>query len=385
MSEDTRPVILLVDDEKQVVDGLALTLRKEFQTVRALSGADALAVMGALKKVAVVICDMQMPQMNGAALLAQFRDRSPDTTRVLLTGEARRDALVAAVNDGQIFRFLTKPCPPERLLHTVQAAVAHHQQVTAERSVLRETLLGCIQALTDVLALTHPVAYGQASRLRREVKAFAGSMGWDPSDWELEAATMLSQIGYLSLPAELVVKAYDRQPLTADEQSPLAGVPEIAGRLLSHIPRLGSVVQILDAVSAKSTPLVALGDSKSARAARILGLIMDFDLLITQGYPPETAIQILHSRRERHAASDVQSLARFLNAASSESVVVEVPLRQLRTGMIVLEDLHTDRGVLLVAHGFEVNERFLERTKALTVEMLSRPVKVRVAASTRLE
>lgn len=236
MTDESLPRVLCVDDEPLVLEGLALHLRRRFQLLLAGSGEQALEKLRSVGGVTVVISDMRMPGMNGAVLLAKVRTLYPDAIRILLTGEPGRDTVVSAVNSGQIFRFLTKPCPPDELIATVQAAVEQHRLITSERILLQETLIGCIHSLVDVLALTNPVAFGRASRLRRQAMAFAGHLGWAQGFWQLEAAAMLSQIGYLSLPTELVEKVYYGERLTPEEQILNEGVPEVASKLLRHVP-----------------------------------------------------------------------------------------------------------------------------------------------------
>jgi DNA-binding NtrC family response regulator len=139
--------ILCVDDEPRVLDGLKLTLRRGFNVATATSGAEGLAVLQQMDGAAVVISDMRMPGMNGAAFLAKVRTLWPDSTRLLLSGELGRDPAVAGVNEGPIFRFLTKPCAPEKLTAAVEAAVRQHQLVTAEGTLLQQTVLGSIRSV----------------------------------------------------------------------------------------------------------------------------------------------------------------------------------------------------------------------------------------------
>src|SRR5215472_11762402 len=248
MSRPELPRILCVDDEARIVEGLVLHLRREYQVFTAHSGQEGLSQLKQMGGAAVVISDMRMPQMDGATFLQQVLQRYPDATRILLTGEPGRDAAVSAVNKAQIFRFLTKPCPPDQLKAAVESGVMQHRLINAERSILKETLNGCINALIDVLAITNPVAFGRASRVKRMAMEFAGKL--DCHDfWQLEAAAMLSQIGYLSLPAELVEKLYYGENLTPDEQNQADEVARVAIRLLEHIPRLDPVLQILTALS----------------------------------------------------------------------------------------------------------------------------------------
>jgi DNA-binding NtrC family response regulator len=81
----------------------------------------------------VIVSDMRMPGMDGATLLKHVKQLYPDTTRILLTGETGRDAAIAAVNEGQIFRFLTKPCAPDNLRAAIEAGVEHHRLLLAEK------------------------------------------------------------------------------------------------------------------------------------------------------------------------------------------------------------------------------------------------------------
>ena len=151
-----RPKVLCVDDEPQVLEGLALHLRRSYDVVTATSGAAALDVLGKDGVTAVIISDMRMPAMDGAAFLSRARQLVPDATRILLTGQSSLAAAIGAVNDGHIFRFLTKPCAPPALMAAVGDGAEQHRLVRAEKVLLEQTLHGSIKAMTDILALANP-------------------------------------------------------------------------------------------------------------------------------------------------------------------------------------------------------------------------------------
>jgi len=375
MSEPAQARVLCVDDEPRIVQGLSAHLRRRYQVLTAHGGQQALEELKGAGSVAVVVSDMRMPGMDGASLLAEVRRLYPDTVRILLTGEPGRDAVVSAVNKGQIFRFLTKPCPAEELLDCIGAAVEQHRLIMAERVLLQQTLIGCIRALADVLGLTNPVAFGRTSRLRQQVMAFAEYLGCAEGFWQLEAAVMLSQIGYLSLPEALVEKIYYGEKLTQEERILAGGVPEVAGKLLSHIPRLEAVVQILEALGDER---VAELDDSTGMAARILKLVMEYDVLTSQGQTPDVAAQLLQSRTKRYGAKLLKDFATYLGTSSGEMEVIEVALRHVLPGMTILQDVRTELGMLLVARGFEVNERFVERIRNFGPGLLAEKVAVRV-------
>ena len=115
---------------------------------------------------AVVVSDMRMPVMDGATFLANVRTMAPESVRVLLTGQSDLEAAALAINEGQIFRFLLKPCPPKTLVAAMHASVAQHRLVTAERVLLEETLHGSVKTLSEILAMAYPAAFGRSARAR---------------------------------------------------------------------------------------------------------------------------------------------------------------------------------------------------------------------------
>lgn len=384
MSVRSRPRILCVDDESRVVEGLALHLRKDYEVLTALSGEEGLLKMKDPGDVAVVVSDMRMPGMDGAVFLRKVMRSHPDTTRILLTGELGRDTAVQAVNEGQIFRFLTKPCPPDQLLTAIDAGVMQFKLMNIERAILQETVIGCIQALVDVLAITNPVAFGRASRIKRLAIEFASVLGCT-GYWQLEAAAMLSQLGYLSLPVELVEKLYYGEALTPEERVLADAVPIVAGKLLGHIPRLEPVLQILDALHATDRVLENLGDGTIGLGARILSLVLDYDGLVTQGHSKDVAMQTVRAKGTRYGVPLLAKFTTLIGAGSGARETREMPLRLVQPGMIIVNDLRTHLGTLLVPRGFEVSETFLARLHNFGASILQEKVKVVVPAAVALK
>ena len=122
----TRPKVLLVDDDARMLAGLRRQLHGRYQVFVAESGDEGLKTLETVGSFAVVISDMRMPGMDGASFLAQVRTASPQTTRILLTGQTELNAAIRALNDGQIFRFLNKPCTPETLDKCLDEAIARY-------------------------------------------------------------------------------------------------------------------------------------------------------------------------------------------------------------------------------------------------------------------
>jgi len=371
-----RPRVLCVDDDSSVLRGLSLVLHSRYDVLTATSGAAALELLAGDRSTAVIVSDMRMPRMDGAAFLGRARRVVPDATRLLLTGQADTDSAVAAVNEGQIFRFLTKPCPPATLHAAVESAVLQHRLVTSERVLLEQTLHGSIKALTEVLALTSPVAFGRANHVKQLVTELAGAVGLS-SLWQVEVAAMLSQIGAIILPSETVERLYYGRELSSEEQEMVARAPAVTEQLLGSIPRLEVVREILATSGApfvRSPPgsEVPLG----TRSAQVLRVALDFDALESRGDAPEVAISMMRSRAGRYDPDLLTALTALRAAGGLHDDVREVSLAGLQVGMVLVQDLVMSTGTLLVAKGFEVTPSFLARARNYRAGTVREPLRV---------
>ena len=236
--------ILFVDDETPVLDGYRRILYREFEIETAVGGEQGLASIRDNGPYAVVISDMRMPGMNGAEFLAKVRQTAPDTVRILLTGYASLDGAMDAVNQGNIFRFLTKPCSKEVLTAAIQAGLVQYRLVTVERELLENTLMGSIKVLTEVLSAASPEAFGRSMRIVGYVRHLVAKLAL-PSPWRFEAAAMLSQLGCVTLDPEFVKMSYVGDHLTPEDRVRFASHPEAAKKLLVNIPRLEPIAWMI--------------------------------------------------------------------------------------------------------------------------------------------
>jgi predicted signal transduction protein with EAL and GGDEF domain len=156
MSE--RAKILCVDDEVEVLRGFALHLGRRYEVLTATSGEAALKLLEQDPRVEVIISDMRMPGLTGSEFLSRSRALAPEAQRILLTGQTDLASAISAINEGQIFRFLTKPCPSAELISTIEAALERHRARALEHTTVRRKLQQ-LQLQTDPLT-------GLASRLQ---------------------------------------------------------------------------------------------------------------------------------------------------------------------------------------------------------------------------
>jgi len=377
--------ILCVDDEPQIIAGLSLHLRREYLITAAYSGTEGLAAISDHGPFAVVLSDMQMPGMNGASFLARVRELAPDTVRLLLTGHADVNSAIAAVNEGQIFRFLTKPCPPDQIRLALKAATEQHRLVTSERVLLEQTLHGCIKTLVDVLSLASPMSFGRAMRIKKHVSDLADALGL-LERWQVEVAAMLSQLSCITLPTETVEKVYYGRTLDDGEKESVNRLPLVTEQLLGNIPRLEVVRGILSKAAKPLGHGELLADDANkqliARGAQILRIVLDFDALEIQGNTAELAMDTLRSRSPGYDIETLEAFAAIRSIGAQKEEIRELPIASIRDGMILAEDLKTSNGTLLATTGYEITSSFVERARHFRLGFVKGSVRVIVRGPT---
>jgi response regulator RpfG family c-di-GMP phosphodiesterase len=366
MQPPSKPRVLFVDDERALLDGIARNLRTEhFEVTTAFSAAEALWKMEKAGPFAVIVSDLRMPGMDGVALLRKTRKLFPDTVRVLFTGQPDLDHAIAAINEGAIFRFVTKPCSRVLLAVTVRGAVEQHRLITAERELLQQTLRGSIKALADVLGLVSPLAFGRASRLRQTTAALAAALSVFES-WHVEVAAMLSQIGSLALPPATLEKAYQGEELSETELEMVRRIPDVAEQVLGNIPRLDPVLEILRCqhkhFDGTGPPSGMAGGEAIPWGARALKAAIDIDILEAGGLTPSLAVDTMREREGWYDPAILEALSE-IRKSNGRARVRELPLDGLSAGMVLAQNILTAKGNLLVARGQEVTAGLIEKIR----------------------
>jgi CheY-like chemotaxis protein len=375
--------ILFVDDEPNVLEGIRRTLRKQGELHTAVSGTEGLRLLSEAGPFALVVSDMRMPIMNGVQFLAKVREQAPDTVRMILSGQADLEATIAAVNEGQIYRFLSKPCPADQLLGAVEDGLKQYRLLTAERVLLEQTLNGAVQMLIELLGMVSPAASSRAGRLRRHVVELATALAL-PERWQWGLAALVSQIGCVALPKELLSKVEADQVLSEDEKCLYESHPDVAGKLLAAIPRLEDVAAIVTAqfsdVNWATQPAdVCQWDTRSV-GQLLLRTAFEFDRLTARGVNREAAVVALRARKPGFPQFVIKALP-TLSHTSPERIVREVRLKDLAIGMILDQDLVSPKGIRLVPMGQEVTRTLIVRLASIAGGVgVTEPFRVRVSA-----
>jgi len=328
----------------------------------ACGAGDALALIGGHRETpyAVIVSDIRMPEMDGVQFLSRVRSVSSDSVRIALTGYADMQSAIDAVNQGAIFRFLTKPCEKEVLAKALTAGLLQHRLVIAEKELLEKTLHGSVCVLTEMLALANPAALSCGERIARYVRCMTDRL--EPSSpWQYELAAMMSQLGCLTLDNDTLAAVYAGKPLAADELERYAGHPAAAEQLLSNIPRLEAVAHMIGRQSTVSPSWETGRPDAVTLGAQMLRVAIAYDRLLMAGNSHDESFRCLCQHPDEFALPVVNALSELEAGIPAETRICSIS--DLECGMVLHEDVCSFSGMLLVAKGQRVSNVILARLR----------------------
>jgi len=380
--------ILFVDDEENVLSALKRQFRKTHEVHTAVGGAAGLEAIDRGESFAVIVADMQMPEMNGVEFLREAKKRSPDSQRLMLTGNADQKTATDAVNEGCVFRFLNKPCPPDLLASALEDGIEQHRLITAERELLEGTLNGSIKLLTDILSIVAPESFGKSMALRKMARSAAANLSMQ-STWNLEVAAMFSNIAYVTIPAETLERALSGGSLSAVEQPMIDRLPEVGSNLLANIPRLEKVARIVlykeKHFDGGGFPEDDVAGDAIPQESRILKVLSDLEHLKAQGMKLAVALQHMAKQASRYDPAILEEVSKLMTAeqADAEQIITkEVKLNGLQAGHVLLTNIETEDGKLLYNAGKEITATILERLYNFRrISGIKEPIKISMKAT----
>lgn len=376
MSDQLPGPILFVDDEPRVLEGIERLFADDFELLTASGGAEGLALLGRTSRpVALVVSDMQMPGMDGAAFLGRVAEAHPASVRILLTGQAGVDSAIRAVNDGKLFRFLRKPCPEPELRQTITAGLRQFELQSAERLLLNDTIGRVTGLLASMLGLYVPEVAEQGPEIQRLSAHITAQLDL-PDRWVHAAVCRLWPLGLVSLPSDLIQRAMGRARLNKVDGDAWAKHAEVGARLLADIPRFEPVAEI---VRRQGDAYADAPPSDVVRTGVILlRVCRDVNAEIRRGTPFSEVLLALQPGAGPLAGRMLHALESLRSGVSGEQTLT-VPAKALRVGMVLLDPLTTKAGVLLTPAGREIDPVTLERIRRFIESSgLKEPIRVRV-------
>ena len=408
------PTVLCVDDEPNILSSLRRLFRpRGYRVLVADSGAAGLAILEQ-ESVDLVISDMRMPEMDGAQFLEHVRARWPDTIRLLLTGYSDINSILAAINRGEIYRYITKPWDDndiqllvrhalerrtlereknrlEQLTRTqndelktlnqsleakVQARTAQlkqsHDSVLAASEKLKSNYITTIKILSSMIEMRGANLAGHARRVADLARRIAVKMGLNAKDTQdVFIAALLHDIGkmgftddLLSMPVNMIVGdnlgVFRKHPVRAEQLlMPLEDLRAVAGIVRAHMERFDGA-GFPDGLSGFTIPL----------GSRILALASDYDnlqigALVQRRVLPEDAKKLVYDSSARRYDPAVVDAFRSLMDGDVPEQPKDMALlsEELKAGMALSRDLVSRDGLMLLSADHVLDERLIRQVQ----------------------
>ena len=356
--------ILFVDDDPVILSSFERVFHKHFFIVTCAEPLEALEVFKRRGPFSVVISDMHMPGIDGITLLTRMREINPDPVRIMLTGDSDVQIAVNAVNEGQIFRFLIKPCESQTMLRALVDAVRQYNLVQAEHELLEKTLKGSVKVLTEVLSMTNPLAFNKARRIAVYAVRIAEMLHL-PDLWQYEIAALLSQLGCITLPPETVDKYFSGLELTDPEKAMLRDYPQVGYDLLRNIPRMEKIAAMIRLQQQLASRERYRKPVKEIEPELFGGLLLksclEFELLLSTIPNPEAVMP----RMKESSAALIPELLECFARLHPEHYSVEdfklIKIADLADGMLLIEAITARNGLLIVGKDCIINSAIRQR------------------------
>jgi response regulator RpfG family c-di-GMP phosphodiesterase len=355
--------ILIVDDEPNVLLSYKRSLRKKFDIDTAQSGDETLQKMADGERYALIVADMQMPKMNGVQLLEKVKTIDPDMVRIMLTGNADQQTAIDAINQGDIYRFLNKPCSNEIFSQAVEAGLKHHELLTLEHELLDKTLSGSIRVLAEVLSLANPEIFGRTARLQKLMRSVVEQLHIE-KDWWIEPMVLLSQIGCVILPDKVSKKVAEGKPLATDDYQLYRKHPAVGASLLEKIPRMEVIAESIRYQEKCFDGTGIPNDEKEGLdipfGARLLKVILDYEHAESMGLNTDQCMARMYKQSKWYDPTILNAL-RDAMLHNVPHVNRKVFVDDLYEGLVLAEDLRTVNGMLLISKGNPLTSSALHR------------------------
>lgn len=376
-----KPRILIIDDDMNLLSAMKRQLYKRFDVELAGGGADAVLLLeDEEEQFDIIMSDMRMPGLTGADVLTRARTLRPKAVRILLTGESNLENAAKAVNDGGIFRFLLKPCPPAELMAALDAALEQHALLHTEDTMMNTTVRGSIDALVQTLALVAPGVVGRSNRVRELAQKVTEELGMSMR-WTLDCAALLLEVGALTIPEHTLQKRALGHALSTDEKAMIAAMPDVGDSILENVPKLEDVRWLIRAAH-HGTSAASTEDYTLQIERDILRAASSFDAAFSRCDELDVAAEAVGIDWPDIDPMVFEALRDVVVGEELNTFIEDVAMTGLLPGMVIVEDIRNAENVLLVAKGTPVTPGLQRRLMNFSRDQ-GLPASVRVRRENR--
>lgn len=355
--------ILFVDDEQALLNGISRRLGFVYDLETAISGEEALDKMETEGPFAVIVTDMRMPKMDGIQFIQRARMISREATYIMLTGNQDQETAISAMNEGQVFRFLNKPCDANELKKAIEVGIKQYELVISEKELLHQTFLGGVSVLTEVLEISQPEIFGLSTEIEQVFTLLRESIN-APNRWEYKLANKLVLVGFALLPREDRQRIGEAVPFDPEDDELFDKAVQISSRLIEHIPRLEIVAKIILEQSKTDGSVQSTHARPEDRLIRVGGTMLCTALywccLKKLGLNSAAAMNTLLRRLPNLCPQFTEALQQLPDEVENRPSIT-LHLGELAEGMVISEDIVTHDDARLLRKGQRVSQATLEK------------------------
>lgn len=400
--------VLFVDDERNILNAFMRVFRMEgYNILTAGSGPEGLELVKG-NRVALVVSDHRMPGMEGVEFLSKVKEVSPDTVRFMLTGYADLKAVMGAINKGEVYRYITKPWNDDELKAAVRDAVNLYRiveenrtlhELTARQNIelgelnrnleakvaektrkIRDNFFAFVRLFSDLMEIYDENVGGHSKRVAAIARGVALKFGFDAADVDLiESAALLHNIGLIGVPRDIIDK--DEDYLNEDEKALLRHNPVLSQDLLRSMDTLRQVGIIIRSHTERYDGTGypdGLRKDEIHIGSKIIAVCKLYDRL-RSGHKRMTqaeAVACLSAERSKGFDPEVIDVfAGFIKDWKDDGAVQSshahgrltmpataiLPISEIKPGMLLVENLVTSKGRLLVTKGTVLTGALVEK------------------------
>ena len=365
MKELSDCTVLVVDDTEANVDILVDALGELYDVSVAMDGREALESVGD-EPPDLILLDIMMPEMDGYEVCRRLKghERYGKIPIIFLTALTEVENKTKGFQLGAV-DYITKPFE----IAEVKARVETHLKLGLAEADLRElvvkTLGGAIEVMTEILSVANPTAFSRTSRLKRHANALMTAFNLTDF-WQIRMAAMLSQIGCIAISPETIEKIFSGRQVLVEDEEAYKRHPQIGYELISKIPRLEEVAEIIARQQDLQKNTGFQGDEQAQRliqmGSRILKLVLAYEKLTYSGKSSVDALAELKKSEREYGPKLLEGFSRIVESEpkTAQMKVQKIYPRDIAVGMVLAKDIITSSGSVLVKAGTKINPFIFE-------------------------
>jgi CheY-like chemotaxis protein len=362
--------LLCVGDDSRLISFYDQLLQKHLSFRWASNPAEALEILRTEHTHKLLLMDMRVATEDQSLFLSKCARLAPNVMKILLVEQEEQDAAIRLLNDGKIARIMPRHYPPEILIETLHTCFCEQDQRAKDRELLKGTIDGAVKLLAEVLMGADPMAFGRGQILREYASQFYRSLYGCVVPWDIELACTLLSIGYVTIPPNILYRARAGHDLTDQEERQLLAAPQAGSALLSCIPRLESVAEIVlyqnKNFDGSGFPSDGVAGSAIPFGARLFRVLADLMRWEAAGDGRCTAYAKLEDESHLYDPSILDACKcglKFATSGKHERVSQVISLDELGVLDVLSKPLPTRAGLLVAPEGTVVSKLTLRKIR----------------------